>query len=377
MIPGWLMMNLYSILIALFLFVYSNKYGVKFIKQLRIFNGLIGLLIVLLIADTLSRIDGGTPAHLFGLRVGNLFIFVLDPYIGYLIIKYIDAWTEQRVKLQRTFVKIVGGIIYTNAGLVFLMNLVDAKWFYYFENGQYMRGPLFVPRAVIILGLCLIVETYVILFKDYINKQYYKTIRMFPLIPLFFGVMQVVIPGYGFEYTGMVMTCAILFIHIQSKYISVDHVTNLVNRTIFEDIYHRKTLDYKNRGKEFTIFMIDMDRFKDINAVYGHDAGDEALIETTRVLHKTFNKNDTICRFGGDEFCVLSNMTAQTQIDEARRKIQEELDKFNEQSDTFKISLSIGNAVYNSRAVNGEEYLKYVNELMYAEKDAKRGTVVI
>ena len=84
-----------------------------------------------------------------------------------------------------------------------------------------------------------------------------------------------------------------------------DTLTGLANRTFFR-MQLRKSMALAERGHyAFALFYFDLDEFKRINDTLGHDAGDQLLIEVATRLKKRLRAEDTIARFGGDEFAVL------------------------------------------------------------------------
>ncbi len=104
------------------------------------------------------------------------------------------------------------------------------------------------------------------------------------------------------------MVCAtlsllIIYINIQNTQLYKDYLTDLYNRRQFDN-YIRAKINSSN-NKRIAGFMIDIDSFKKINDVYGHDYGDTALKSTAKILRDTFSDNDFIARYGGDEFVVV------------------------------------------------------------------------
>ncbi len=80
---------------------------------------------------------------------------------------------------------------------------------------------------------------------------------------------------------------------------SHDPLTGLYNRRMFESI--RNNPDFSG----YTLIMVDIDHFKEINDTYGHEVGDKVLQKLARILQDSFRSNDYPCRLGGDEFCVV------------------------------------------------------------------------
>ena len=97
-----------------------------------------------------------------------------------------------------------------------------------------------------------------------------------------------------------------------------DALTLVGNRRAFETDIAQCLADFHGTGQVFTLAMIDLDKFKRFNDTYGHQAGDEVLRGTGRVLRRVLRESDSIARFGGEEFAVLFNRAT---IAEARRAL--------------------------------------------------------
>jgi diguanylate cyclase (GGDEF)-like protein len=91
---------------------------------------------------------------------------------------------------------------------------------------------------------------------------------------------------------------------------NTDPLTNLINRRIMTTkIEHEKELVDKG-GKPFSLIMVDVDNFKQINDVYGHDGGDFVLINLAHLINLCLRKTDMVSRWGGDEFLIMLPETA-------------------------------------------------------------------
>ncbi len=84
-----------------------------------------------------------------------------------------------------------------------------------------------------------------------------------------------------------------------------DDLTRAYNRHFFEDEFKKLFLQGRTAGKVFSLIMLDLDHFKIYNDINGHIQGDIALIETVRILHAVCSQDDTVCRYGGEEFSIL------------------------------------------------------------------------
>lgn len=104
-----------------------------------------------------------------------------------------------------------------------------------------------------------------------------------------------------------------------------DSLTGLYNRVALETRIN--TFFSNNKKAESTFIMIDIDNFKTINDVYGHDKGDDVLVDIAIILKEHFTQQDTVSRLGGDEFAVfmpttLSKIEIDTKIGMLCKKLQ-------------------------------------------------------
>lgn len=113
-----------------------------------------------------------------------------------------------------------------------------------------------------------------------------------------------------------------------------DGLTGIKNRKYFDEFYEH---EWKNSSRSHTsiaVLLIDIDYFKTINDSYGHQVGDQVLIEISNALQKQFpRKNDSICRYGGDEFIIV---LPQTDKDGAILTAKRIIDEVNNLTINFK-----------------------------------------
>ena len=110
---------------------------------------------------------------------------------------------------------------------------------------------------------------------------------------------------------------------------STDSLTGLYNRYKFLELYLSAYTTMVQRGNDMSLIMLDIDHFKNVNDNYGHNIGDQVLIQVSHALLKTLRNVDIVCRWGGEEFIVLlptANMENALHIAEKLRQNIEELD---------------------------------------------------
>ncbi len=159
---------------------------------------------------------------------------------------------------------------------------------------------------------------------------------------------------------------------------SQDHMTKLYNRRYFADI-SVSILDLaKRNNKQFSVLMLDIDKFKRINDTYGHHIGDEVIIALANVLKSTNRKSDIACRFGGEEFLILlpeTDLAGAKIIGEKLRKLVEELTvKVEDQNIGFTISIGVAE-INLEKETDLEAVIQRADEGLYKAKESGRNRV--
>ncbi len=160
---------------------------------------------------------------------------------------------------------------------------------------------------------------------------------------------------------------------------STDPMTKLYNRRYFTEI-SKKVLDISKRErKNLSILMIDIDRFKRVNDTFGHQFGDEVLINLSRLLLESHRKSDIVCRYGGEEFVILlpnTGLEDATILAEKLRILVEELTLVSPKNEGFNFTVSIGVAQIDvENEENVELALKRADDALYIAKNSGRNRV--
>ncbi|MEG3639317.1 EAL domain-containing protein [Magnetococcus sp. PR-3] len=156
-----------------------------------------------------------------------------------------------------------------------------------------------------------------------------------------------------------------------------DPLTSLPNRALFRDRLNHEMSLTSRIGGSLSIFFINLDRFKYVNDTFGHDVGDELLIEVSSRTVDCLRKSDTVCRLGGDEFTViLPDPGSAESVSQVARHIIEALQKpFQLKGHEVFIGASVGIAMFPADGNDFETLTKNADLAMYQAKDAGRGTL--
>ena len=164
------------------------------------------------------------------------------------------------------------------------------------------------------------------------------------------------------------------------KKIMTDPLTNLFNRRFLEGYLPREVAKAKRTASSLAVLMIDLDFFKKINDIFGHEAGDVVLKNVAILLKNSIRESDVACRYGGEEFVlILSEVSPEgaTKKAETVRRAVLDLVLTLRQKPLGRISTSIGVAVYPSHGFDMDSLLRAADKALYEAKENGRNCVVV
>jgi diguanylate cyclase (GGDEF)-like protein len=156
-----------------------------------------------------------------------------------------------------------------------------------------------------------------------------------------------------------------------------DPLTGLLNRALLDDRLEQSLALSHRTGRSVALYFLDLDRFKVVNDLFGHQVGDRVLQEVALRLNASCRKTDSVARFGGDEFVVICPDVRGS--NEACAIAQHLLDTFQKPIDVdgtdYGISASVGIAmtVPGFRRHSAETLLRNADTAMYRAKEGGRG----
>jgi len=149
-----------------------------------------------------------------------------------------------------------------------------------------------------------------------------------------------------------------------------DHLTGLVNRTLFRDRLVQAMARTKRLQQPIGLMLLDLDRFKAVNDTFGHDMGDELLKAVTERLKVCVREVDTVARMGGDEFTIILEgaLSEQNILAVATRITESIAAPFELKGHHISIGVSIGITIYPQDDHTIDELLKHADTAMYRAK---------
>jgi diguanylate cyclase (GGDEF)-like protein len=161
----------------------------------------------------------------------------------------------------------------------------------------------------------------------------------------------------------------------QEKLANTDPLTGAYNRRYLNEFSTDYLKIVKREKNDFSLLVVDLDDFKRINDTYGHEGGDEVLIEFVKISRDTIRENDFIVRFGGDEFIILLPNTTMNNAKILANKIINNINEHNMRS-KINFSISIGIAGYEANDLNIDDIILRADNSLYEAKKAGKNRAI-
>jgi len=158
-----------------------------------------------------------------------------------------------------------------------------------------------------------------------------------------------------------------------------DQLTQLPNRRAGLARLEEVWAESSRGDKAMLVMIMDIDKFKNVNDTYGHDAGDVVLRSTAAVMRNTMREYDVVCRFGGEEFLVICPGADIEVAKSLGDRIRTAVENNHIATPAFdgNITISIGVSVRGEEHEQPQAMIKEADEALYAAKEAGRNMVCI
>lgn len=157
---------------------------------------------------------------------------------------------------------------------------------------------------------------------------------------------------------------------------SMDGLTGLINKISFIEKVERYLAE--NSSENCALIFFDMDHFKKINDLFGHNTGDDALRDMARKLKSLFRSDELIARMGGDEFCIFLPLISLNLVKERIAQMNKTLiAEYSDENNKIRTSASIGCAYCESKDVTYVEMHSEADKAMYEVKRQGRNSSLI
>lgn len=152
-----------------------------------------------------------------------------------------------------------------------------------------------------------------------------------------------------------------------------DPLTGLANRNLLNQSFKHATETFAKSNNKIVIIFIDLDHFKTINDMVGHDVGDQLLVTTGKRLSETLRDHDLAARLGGDEFVVMLADIDEDQVDSVTNRIFKNINKpLKYDNHEIYVSCSMGVCIYPDDGDTIEQLIKHADMALYHAKENGR-----
>ena len=329
-------------------------------------------LVVIVLAAVVANISGSDPMF----TMESIALFVMAPV---LLCTLIFSYTNQRnvYNIMVMFSALVIGV----SGTMVNLHASAAGMSYYFAA---QTGWLFMVWLVLGINFRVAARVCLVITLTYMAAAVSVGLPIDQL--LYEGFMLGAVNLIG-SYSSYQLEHSARQTFLESKLLAElaerDGLTSLYNRRSFDQYSKRVWRQSRRERDQLTIMMIDIDRFKDYNDMYGHQAGDDALKQVAGIIGESVQRPlDMAARFGGEEFALILYGPANSyghDLPERLRKQVEALSIMHEAApETGYLTVSIGVAIIHpgaSRSLAGS--IQMADQALYEAKDSGRNRVVV
>lgn len=222
--------------------------------------------------------------------------------------------------------------------------------------------------CVIYIGLRIYCTIYPPLYTNYklshaaVNFYVYYNFFISFVGIIFFNILNAI--EYGYIKSRLMTENSKL-----DTYATFDPLTNLLNRRSTDEKLKQLFDAHYHDEDAFSIIMCDIDKFKNVNDTYGHDAGDYVLKEVAWILKDTVRDGDVVSRWGGEEFLIIvNNNKANAAILAERIRSQVELHTYNYKNTELHVTITLGVSSYHANT-DVNSLIKSADQKLYRGKE--------
>jgi two-component system cell cycle response regulator len=158
---------------------------------------------------------------------------------------------------------------------------------------------------------------------------------------------------------------------------TIDGLTQIYNKRYYLETLEREISRAHRYRRELSMIMFDIDHFKKINDTYGHLAGDYVLKQLASVVKSRIRREDTMSRYGGEEFAIVLPEVDAYNANQTAEKIRKLVEKtvFKFEDTKIPVTISVGVCSINQDTKDPAEFIKKADEKLYQAKSAGRNQV--
>jgi diguanylate cyclase (GGDEF)-like protein len=382
-----------SVLIVLIFADYARKYSTD-VYQRRLYLQMLVYTFLAMASDFVYYLVLGAPGKAVNstLWVSLTLYYVFQVMAYYSIAVFINyLGYKDRGRTEKLGIIVLGIniahilMLLFNLKFKFIFYVTDDNLFYH-GDGYFVR--MLISYAPVLLGLWDIFRV-----SRMQKKHLFRLLFLFLIITTIGSALDILFNTFSLVWPCFTAAQLYAYFFIIRNDARLDSLTGLGNRFSFNEFIDKLSrpgqveialpfnpqrrnpdLVVKRRkpGDSYSLVMIDMDHFKEINDTLGHLEGDNALRDMSAIIKACTRTSDFAARYGGDEFILASKAEYDTAT--LMERIQESIDELNNKNiRPYKLQISYGYDVFTTGSdISISDFLKHIDGLMYKQKKERR-----
>lgn len=356
---------------------------------------LLALIFIQQASDAVNWLCEGKPDYAELLLFVNFVIFCGAEVSALVFYHYVLSLISPERK-SKHWLSILLAVLCGIYFILYVINLSNQMFFGVDENGCYFRGPYYLLTHIYHF-LVMLLGVAIALRDKEMSRLHKAALFTYAFLPVAAVVFQLMFYGLS-SLTYCAMTLSMLLIYVTVHLRSVARLEETgkelirTRKAYLETLYDAETDDLtgllvrkvlqrqvdKTLSAERTngcaLWMIDLDRFKQVNDQFGHAMGDQVLIAVAQRLVKLFPAGTPVARFGGDEFCVFQ---PEVTLEETYQYLQRALAALNFTCEGADRQVQVGGSIGAAFAgrdtcITCEELFRHADEELYVSKNNGR-----
>ena len=168
-------------------------------------------------------------------------------------------------------------------------------------------------------------------------------------------------------------------IRILKEMVNIDGLTGLYNHRYFYDTIEEEIDKATTEKEKLSLLFMDIDYFKNYNDLNGHQKGDEVLRVIAEILRSSTRMNDTVSRYGGEEFAVILPNTNEKEAVVIGERIRLRVEEYHFENEEYlpngKLTISVGISTYPVNAKNLVDLIRFADDALYRAKFLSKNSV--
>jgi diguanylate cyclase (GGDEF)-like protein len=351
---------------------YFNKYTADNFQR-QVLLTLLAAAAITILTDFISRyfsgnFEGSIVVRYSCYAIVSLYLIAQNCtyYLSVVFIDYFAYRSPERSKRMIILI-VIFLLLYT---ISVIANLPTGFYFTISYFNEYIPGNFYPLRLLLSYGPILFILIDVLLAsKNFKHSQVYLII-LFVFLAGAGATIDILLPESNLTWPFFAVAVLYFYFFIIQSDSKIDSITGIGNRFSFNEFIDK--LSRQNTRVEYSIVMMDIDKFKEINDTLGHIEGDNALRDLASIIKGCIRHSDFAARYGGDEFVLATE--AEYDIKRLMHRIQSAIDQQNEKRiRPYQIYISYGYDVYTTKSDESiYTFLARIDARMYRQKERRK-----